>query len=799
MKCHASKRVSQGFKRECALTTRIGTHRGILRGAPLGEGVAENAAGGWSVGEASPSYLIKKILEKQKKCIFLNFFLKILSKKEKLSLYYRWRLKILRRMVGELLGRTKKGLMILVAAAAFCHFAVAQDAAFSWDFSDCEIKDILFAVSVDTGISIVPDDTVSGKGDLKFAGGNFDLAFESFLKANRLFVKKEDGVWTVSRIKVSVECGCFSVEAYDLLPVQIVEKLSEVMVQALTFETLPAQRISVCFKNVEADVLMECLARRFGNYTVERDSFGFRFVKAVEVRRAENYSGMVRIDLLENGGFAVDVEDCRFGAVIDRLFSVSSDSASEERNFCLLVDAEEKIKRSVFVGSDFEDTLSLLCAQSGFDYVLDNGIYYIFASSEARSQLVSGKRNWCKFNLRFTKSQDFLTFVFKYVGKLETISLPDEFSFLCLASEAEAAAIKELLLEADVKVSTYVVNLKYLKPAEFLEHLPPSVERNALFVADDSARVFFKGTEEAFSELCSLLEVCDKPAVRLSYDLLILQYDETIQNNWSSSFGAKRLSMGDRTGASAVLGSVMGFNLNVVTSFGITFAAELQASIEENKTRVYADTTLHGVSGHEIHFENTNTYRYRDNNVDPQTGTPVYSGVTREIASGIKLDVMGWVSGDGMITSKVTASVSRRGNDTSASTGNPPPTSEKIVTTEVRGKSGEPVVLSGLVQRAESEQQKRSPLISKIPLLGNLFKTKNKTQENMQMVIYLVPHLETENGLQKGLISGTDTGAGTGTELAWAYEGLNRLFADYERYKNEGEEESYEWELDERG
>ena len=130
--------------------------------------------------------------------------------------------------------------------------------------------------------------------------------------------------------------------------------------------------------------------------------------------------------------------------------------------------------------------------------------------------------------------------------------------------------------------------------------------------------------------------------------------------------------------------------------------------------------------------------------MDPETGKPVYSGVTREIASGIKLDVLGWVSGDGMITSKVTASVSRQGNDTSASTGNPPPTSEKIVTTEVRGKSGEPLVLSGLVQTAHSEQEKRSPLISKIPVLGNLFKSKNKTEEKMQMVIYLVPHVQGE-------------------------------------------------------
>ena len=286
------------------------------------------------------------------------------------------------------------------------------------------------------------------------------------------------------------------------------------------------------------------------------------------------------------------------------------------------------------------------------------------------------------------------------------------------------------------------MNLKYLRPADFLEHLPPSVERSSLFMADDSAQLYFKGTEAAYKNLCEQLEVCDRPVKRISYDLLILQYDENSQNNWTSSFGAKRLNIGDRNNISAVLSCVLCFNLNVITSFGLGFAAELQASIEESKTRVYADTTLHGVSGREIHFQNTNTFRYRDNNVDPQTGTPIYSGVTREIASGIKIDVVGWVSGDGMITSKVTASVSRRGNDTSASTGNPPPTSEKLVTTEVCGKSGEPVILSGLVQTAESDQQKRTPLFSRIPVIGNLFKSSQKTKENMQMVIYLVPHTE---------------------------------------------------------
>lgn len=657
----------------------------------------------------------------------------------------------MRRTIFALGKRIKRILIFLALNVAFFYFAVAEETIFSWDFSDCEIKDILFAVSVDTGISIVPDDTVSGKGDLKFAGSDFDLAFDAFLKSNRLFVRKENSVWTVSRIRMESESGVYTLEAFDLSPVQIVEKLSEVMDCVVTFDTLPSGRISVHFKELDAVALMESLAKRFGGFEARRDEAGFHFAKKNEVLKTAYASGSVKIELLREGGFFVDVTDCKFSTVLERLFledssifvnHVNHSNFSNSKSFCLLNDAEGKIQRSVFVGLDFKDTLTKLCAQCGYDFTVEDGIYYIFASPSSKAELLSGKRAWKKFSLRFTKSQDFLTFIFKRIGKLETIALPDGASFLCLCSESEASIIEALMAEVDLKTDTYVLNLKYIKPAEFLEHLPPAVDRTSLFVADDSECIYFKGTEAAYNNLCAQLALCDTPVKRISYDLLILQYDETAQNSWSSSFGAKRFSAGDRNSVSAVLGSVMGFNLNVVTSFGLSFAAELQASIEENQTQVYADTTLHGVSGKEIHFQNTNTYRYRDNNVDPQTGLPIYSGVTKEIASGIKLDVMGWVSGDGMITSKVTASVSRRGNDTSASTGNPPPTSEKVVTTEVCGKSGEPVVLSGLVQTAETGQEKRTPFLSKLPLLGNLFKSKNNTKENSQMVIYLVPHVE---------------------------------------------------------
>lgn len=637
----------------------------------------------------------------------------------------------------------KRFFCVLIAClcAAFC-FAdeSAESKYYSWDFTDCAIKDIVYAVSLDSGIPIVCDDTVDGKGDLKFAGNDFDAAFEAFLDGNRLFAKKSDGVWKISRLCCGFKDGAYFLDAFDLNPNQIVEKLCKEFGFVLTYDLLPSGKISVHFKNLNENELIEALARRFGPYEVKKKSGGWHFEKKSETKKAEAFGGTVSFVQDENGIVKADLRDCKFMDALESLAALYG--GSEKPEFCMLANGDVRILRSVFTGTGFADTLEKLCAQNGFSSVNADGVFYILPDASAKNLLIGGQRHWEKVSLSFTKPQDFAALVARRIGKIECICLPDETSVLCLINESELKELNQLVADADIKKSIYCVNLKYIKPKDFLEHLPPDFEKSHFFMADDSSSLYFKGTDAGYKNLCIQLEMSDRPVKRISYDLLILQYDETFQNSWTSGVKVNRLALGDRNNLSAGLGSVMSLNMNVLSAFGLNFALELQSAIEENRTKVFADTTLYGVSGKQINFKNTNTYRYRDNNLDPQTGKPIYSGITKEISSGIKLDILGWVSGDGTITSTVTASVSRQGTDTSASTGNPPPTSEKVVTTEVCGKSGQPIVLSGLVQNAESDQQKRTPFLSKIPILGNFFKAKEKTREKSQMVIYLVPHIE---------------------------------------------------------
>jgi type II secretory pathway component GspD/PulD (secretin) len=159
---------------------------------------------------------------------------------------------------------------------------------------------------------------------------------------------------------------------------------------------------------------------------------------------------------------------------------------------------------------------------------------------------------------------------------------------------------------------------------------------------------------------------------------------------------------------------------------------------------VYANTTLNGLSGQEIKFQNTDTYRYQEFEADADTGNITRTGVTREISSGLIVALNGWVSGDDMITISVNATVSKQNNNTIEDNSGIPSTSERVVHTQVRTPSGKPIVLSGLIKEDSNKNIKKFPLLGDIPLLGRLFKDQSDTREKTEIVIYVVPYLSRD-------------------------------------------------------
>ncbi|EGO61856.1 hypothetical protein ALO_21489 [Acetonema longum DSM 6540] len=56
-------------------------------------------------------------------------------------------------------------------------------------------------------------------------------------------------------------------------------------------------------------------------------------------------------------------------------------------------------------------------------------------------------------------------------------------------------------------------------------------------------------------------------------------------------------------------------------------------------------------------------------------------------------------------------------------------------------KSGETIVIGGLLKESNIKNESGVPLLSKLPLLGNLFKVTNTTKSQTEIIIFITPTL----------------------------------------------------------
>jgi len=636
----------------------------------------------------------------------------------------------------------KRKMLLAIVLAVLCGpvlFGQTGDRFISYEFVNQNIREILFVFSSYAKISIIGDNTVTGSASFQYNGTSFEQAFDSFLMANRLFVEKTTDVWIVSRVRIGVTESGLVIESYDATPSQLMDKLTRTTSTTILYDILPATPLTLYLETPTSNQAVELIMKPFTDFTVLSSDSYIQISKVASAPFAA-VPGFVSIREVD-GVYEVDIDRARMGDVLDRLFSEA------KREYLSFIRPEQLIERVKFSDRELHETIGIILEQGSGEYKEIDGLFYIFPrqQSDIITDLKNEGKSWRRFETLYLLTTEAMPFIQRRFNDLQIITLPGNNTFLALVNDETFENIQEYIATIDLPLRSEPLRLKYIKTEDLLRSLPPSIRREDIVDAGDGNTFFFLGNSERRTHFLHDLAVIDRPRPRIRYDLFIIQVQDSTNLNWSMQVEARRLRPGDRTMVTGQLGNLLNLNFDVITVFGYQFAAKLNAAISENQASVFADTTLFGLSGQEIKFQNTNTYRYRDSNIDPETGRPIYSGVTREIVSGLVLEINGWVSGDGMITTTVTASVSKRGADVSSVMGNPPPTSEKVLTTQVRARSGETVVLSGLRQNDSTIVEQRTPIISKIPILGWFFRSKNNTTENTQMIIYLVPHVDLAN------------------------------------------------------
>ena len=346
-----------------------------------------------------------------------------------------------------------------------------------------------------------------------------------------------------------------------------------------------------------------------------------------------------------------------------------------------------------------------------------------------------------KYELKYIEVKKFIDALPEELKKNKINVLADINGFIIRGSQEEQKTIEEYIKILDVEKEEKAVLLKYISSEELLKHLPPAVSKESIVVTGNPNLIFFRGSDIKREKFLKEMELIDKPEAQIRYQLLVVQYEKSENINWAKSLEVKKSKGKPMSEFSGIMSNIFNINFDIVSKFGYQFIAKLNFELAENKARVLADTTLNGITGEEVKFQNTNTFRYIDKTFD-SNGKPLYGSV-REITSGLLVNIKGNVSGDGMITMEVNAQVSKQGSG-GVTSGVLPPTSEKIVRTKVRTPSGKPIIIGGLLQVEQNASEKKVPGLGDIPIAGLAFKDINGSETVTEMVIYIVPYLYRE-------------------------------------------------------
>lgn len=138
-------------------------------------------------------------------------------------------------------------------------------------------------------------------------------------------------------------------------------------------------------------------------------------------------------------------------------------------------------------------------------------------------------------------------------------------------------------------------------------------------------------------------------------------------------------------------------------------------------------------------------------NVASNTVTGTSSSTSRNVEltpffSGVALDVTPQISADGYVTLHIHPTVSEVTDQIkvltiSGQTDTLPLAVSKIRESDsiVRARSGQIIVIAGLMRTSSSEEVFATPVLSKIPGIGNLFKSKRAVERKTELVILLKP------------------------------------------------------------
>jgi type II secretory pathway component GspD/PulD (secretin) len=276
------------------------------------------------------------------------------------------------------------------------------------------------------------------------------------------------------------------------------------------------------------------------------------------------------------------------------------------------------------------------------------------------------------------------------------------------------------------------VTTKYVAPAQAQKLLPVFLQGHVRVNTDQNA-VVLSGPRSVVEKFRQDIEQFDVRAEQVMLDVLVVEFTDVDADTFMASLGLSNADVGVQT--DSLTGNLV---LSAVAELPTDFFVRLNALVSNRKARVRASPRVATISG-----QSASVFI----GVQQYLSVPVTLKEYRSanyIDAGVRLEMTPLTGGGGEIILDLNEEISTLSRPDPV-TGLPTKTTRSSETT-VRVRDGQTIIIGGLRQEEQRETRRAIPILSQIPLVGELFKSKRIERTNVDLAIFITTRILSEEG-----------------------------------------------------
>ncbi|MEZ5470528.1 MAG: type II secretion system secretin GspD [Marinicella sp.] len=265
---------------------------------------------------------------------------------------------------------------------------------------------------------------------------------------------------------------------------------------------------------------------------------------------------------------------------------------------------------------------------------------------------------------------------------------------------------------------------------------------------EDSNQLLIKAGVSDYEKILSAIERLDIEPLQVLLEMKIIEVslDGSLEHGVELLFGDQVPSSGGESGTSKFYNfSTAGASINGTTGAFYNLVennamARVSALESEGRAAILSSPSIMVLNnknatinvGDQIPITNVGTI---NNGGGTNNGTIQN---TRFIQTGVQVDITPRVNPGGLVYLEISQDVSNAKSLPPGSTATPPITTRALIT-EIAVQSGNTIVMGGLISDENRQSRSGFPLLSKIPVIGNAFGSKNKSNNRTELLLLITP------------------------------------------------------------